>query len=245
VFEIAGYSLHKGIGRGKSLRSAAFSVGGYKWRIHYYPDGCREEESEGYVSIFIKLLNKAAEVRALYALKLVEPVTGKLVVVFSCKAPVVFNSVSNPSGCWGSRKFMKRIATKESAHLQDDRLVIECDLEVMEVQLPSSSLSDNLAKLLLEKKGADVTFSVQGEVFPAHKSVLAMRSPVFDADFYGPMGDKERQDITAEDMQPDVFKAFLHFIYMDSMPSMDDLDADEKREMAKHLLLQISMPWNR
>jgi speckle-type POZ protein len=51
------------------------------------------------------------------------------------------------------------------------------------------------------------------------------------------MGDKERQDITVEDMQPDVFKAFLHFIYIDSMPSMDDLDADEKREMAKHLLV--------
>ncbi|XBI78379.1 hypothetical protein VPH35_088086 [Triticum aestivum] len=38
-------------------------------------------------------------------------------------------------------------------------------------------------------------------------------------------------------MQPAVFKAFLHFIYTDSMPFMDDLDDDDKREMVKHLLV--------
>jgi hypothetical protein len=37
--------------------------------------------------------------------------------------------------------------------------------ETLEVQLPSFSLSDNLAKLMVEKKGVDVAFSVQGEVF--------------------------------------------------------------------------------
>ncbi|KAK1608768.1 hypothetical protein QYE76_032441 [Lolium multiflorum] len=38
-------------------------------------------------------------------------------------------------------------------------------------------------------------------------------------------------------MQPAVFKAFLHFIYTDSMPSMDDLADDDKTEMVKHLLV--------
>ena len=51
------------------------------------------------------------------------------------------------------------------------------------------------------------------------------------------MGDNESQDITIDDMQPAVFKAFLHFIYMDSLPSMVDLDDDEKREMVKHLFV--------
>jgi speckle-type POZ protein len=109
--------------------------------------------------------------------------------------------------------------------------------ETLEVQLPSSSLSDNLVKLLLEKKGADVDFNVQGEVFSAHKIVLAMRSSVFDAEFYGPMEDKGRQCIIIDDMQPAVFRAFIHYIYTDLMPSMDDLDDDEKREMVKHLVV--------
>uniref|UniRef100_A0ACD5VR11 Uncharacterized protein n=1 Tax=Avena sativa TaxID=4498 RepID=A0ACD5VR11_AVESA len=64
-----------------------------------------------------------------------------------------------------------------------------------------------------------------------------MRSPVFDAELYGPMGDKGRQDITIEDMQAAVFKAFLHFIYTDSMPSMDDLVDEDKTEIVKHLLV--------
>uniref|UniRef100_A0A8R7PL18 BTB domain-containing protein n=1 Tax=Triticum urartu TaxID=4572 RepID=A0A8R7PL18_TRIUA len=136
---------------------------------------------------------------------------------------------------------MKTTAEKELVYLRNDCLVIECEVnvikETLEIDLPPSDLLDNLATLLEGKKGADVTFKVQGEVFPAHKNLLAMRSTVFDAEFYGPMADKGAQDITIDDMQPAVFKAFLHFIYTDSLPSMDDLEDDDKREMFKHLLV--------
>jgi speckle-type POZ protein len=78
---------------------------------------------------------------------------------------------------------------------------------------------------------------MQGEVFPVHKIVLAMRSPFFKAQLYGPMRQKAIQKITVEDMQPAVFGALLHFIYTDLLPSMEDLDDDEKKEMVKHLLV--------
>ncbi|KAL6659229.1 hypothetical protein ACP70R_003269 [Stipagrostis hirtigluma subsp. patula] len=42
-------------------------------------------------------------------------------------------------------------------------------------------------------------------------------------------------------MQPAVFKALLHFIYTDSLPSMDDLGTKEEEEMAKHLLVAADM----
>ena len=38
VFDIFGYSLHKGMGADKFLRSATFSVGGHDWAIRFYPD---------------------------------------------------------------------------------------------------------------------------------------------------------------------------------------------------------------
>ena len=126
--------------------------------------------------------------------------------------------------------------------MRNEFLVIEWevsvikDREIPEIHVPPSDLSDNLAKLL-EGKGADLTFKVRGEVFSAHKILLATRSAVFDAEYYGPMGGKGAQDITIDDMQPAVFKSFLHFIYTDSMPSMDDLEDDDKREMVKHLLV--------
>uniref|UniRef100_A0ACD5UC09 Uncharacterized protein n=1 Tax=Avena sativa TaxID=4498 RepID=A0ACD5UC09_AVESA len=143
---------------------------------------------------------------------------------------------------------MKRSELEESALLQDDCLVIECDLtvikeplvdETVEVQVPPSNLSDNIGNLLKTGEEADVAFRVKGEVFPAHKIVLAMRSPVFKAELYGPMKEHGGNDITLQDMQPAVFKALLHFIYTDSLPSMEDLDDDddENKEMVKHLLV--------
>jgi speckle-type POZ protein len=141
---------------------------------------------------------------------------------------------------------MQKSDLEKSALLKDDCLMIECDLTVIkeplvdqpvEVQMPPSNLSDNLGKLLETGEEADVIFKVKGEVFIAHKIVLAMRSPVFKAQLYGPMRDKTSRKITVKDMQPAVFKALLHFIYTDSLPSMEDLDDDENEEMVKHLLV--------
>jgi speckle-type POZ protein len=135
----------------------------------------------------------------------------------------------------------------EASYLHDDCLVIECDVTVIkevrvvprtpEIQVPPSDLSNNLAKLLEGKKGADVTIKVGGEVFYAHRIVLAMRSPVLDAELFGPMGDKEKRCMEIEDMQPAVFRALLHFIYTDALPAMDHLVGGDKTEMAKHLLV--------
>ena len=38
-------------------------------------------------------------------------------------------------------------------------------------------------------------------------------------------------------MQPAVFKALLHIIYTNLLPSMDKLDDEEKKEMVRHLLV--------
>uniref|UniRef100_A0ACD5VUY8 Uncharacterized protein n=1 Tax=Avena sativa TaxID=4498 RepID=A0ACD5VUY8_AVESA len=153
TFEVIGYSLHKGLGRGKHLRSAAFSIGGYEWCIRYYPDGTKNVGSEGYVSVFLMRLTKDAEVRASYTLKLVNSVRGRSVMLLPSRTLRVFNSSTR---YWGSRTFMKRTVEQESMYLRDDRLLIECDLEVIKetlaVQLPPSNLSDNLAKLLVEKE---------------------------------------------------------------------------------------------
>ncbi|XP_037437640.1 BTB/POZ and MATH domain-containing protein 2-like [Triticum dicoccoides] len=238
AFEIADYSHLKGLGRDKCLHSSAFFIGDYKWCIRYYPDGSAYEATEGYMSVFLVLLTKNAEVRVVYTLMLVNRVSGQSIVVPSGKAPRVFNP---KMPAWGLQKFMKTTAEVESVYVWNDCLVIECEVsvikETLNIHVPPSDLSDNLATLLVGKIGADVSFKVQGEVFPAHKNLLAMRWAVFNAEFYGPMGDKGVQDIIIDDMQPAVFKAFLHFIYTDSMPSMDDLEDDDKREMVKHLLV--------
>jgi len=68
--------------------------------------------------------------------------------------------------------------------------------------------------------------------------VLAIRSPVFKAELWGPVGKKNRCRITVQDMEPAVFKALLHFIYTDSLPAAGDLDGDDcNDDMVEDLLV--------
>ena len=244
-FKIAGYSLHKGLGVRKYIKSAAFVVGGHGWRIRYYPDGTREDLKD-YAAVFLEIVTECVkQVRVKYDFRLVDPATGLSSSVFSVRA-----LYDRAHTSWGTNKW-KKTSELEASYLREDCLVIECDVTVveesrldeeseraLEVQVPPSDLSDNLGKFLDSGEGADVTFKVKGEDFRAHKFMLAARSPVFKAEFYGPMmGKKTKGSITIEDMEPAAFKALLHFIYKDSLPAMDDLDADENVEMVKHLLV--------
>ncbi|CAL5007384.1 unnamed protein product [Urochloa decumbens] len=244
-FKIAGHSLHKGLGVGNCIDSGTFSVGGHKWRIRYYPDGFKEESKE-YVAVFLKIVSEGVDVRVIFDFRLVNQTTGLSSSVLS--SSTVY---SDAKRCWGIEKFMSRSKLEVPQFLRDDCLVIECDVTVIkkpivediaiasdfEVQVPPSDMSETFGKFLDSKEIADVTFEVKGEVFHAHKAVLAIRSPVFMAELYGPMRDEGRTSINVEDMEPAVFRALLHFIYRDSLPSMDDLDGGDSEEMIKHLLV--------
>lgn len=71
-FEIAGYSLVKGMWIGKYIASETFEVEGYKWAIYFYPDGKSVEDNASYVSMFIALASEGMYVRALFEIILVD-----------------------------------------------------------------------------------------------------------------------------------------------------------------------------
>ncbi|KAL6843293.1 hypothetical protein ACP4OV_027006 [Aristida adscensionis] len=253
VFEVAGYSLHRGVGAGNFIRSAAFDVGGHSWCIRFYPDGYGDSDSDDNVAVFLELLSPNAEVRAHYDLRLVDRTTGLSASIAGTAVPQVFDTIDareDNAIAWGTEEFIKRGELEESVYLIDDCLVVECDVTVIKeprleenvksnaVKIPPSELSSDFACLLKMEDGADVTFLIRGERFCAHKVVLKVRSPVFMEElFHGleGMNDSREWWIAIEDMQPDVFWALLHFIYTDSLPSMDDLDDHEKEEMVKDL----------
>ncbi|XP_034599979.1 BTB/POZ and MATH domain-containing protein 2 [Setaria viridis] len=254
TFKISGYSLHKGLGAGKFIRSATFYVGGHGWSIRYYPDGhTGKDGSKDFICVYLELMAEkgccaaAAVVRAVYDLRLVDQLTEESKVIFK---PVTPRAFSGESPAWGARWFMRRTELEASTYLREDRIVIECNVTVIvakpegepqaigEVQAPPSDLSADFGKLLQIGEGADVVFKVQDETFRAHRIVLAVRSPVFKAELYGPLKDNKNSGIIlVEDIHPVVFKALLHFMYTDSLPAMHDLDGDENKEIIKHLLV--------
>jgi len=175
VFEINGYSKHRGMGMGDAdhnfVRSGTFSVGGHDWSIRFYPDGLGKEN--GQISVHLELMTKGAKVRASCDLSLINQSTGLPSLVHRTE-PRMFN-YSDVSRYASS--FQKRSELEASGCLQDDRLVIECVVTVVQeprvseskflrkIEVPPSDIGRHLGELLEAEEGADVRFSVGGTNF--------------------------------------------------------------------------------
>lgn len=120
--------------------------------------------------------------------------------------------------CRGYKRFFRRTALEMSDYLKDDCLLVNCTVGVVRshteapkiytIPVPPSNIAQQFGDLLESGDGTDVSFEVVGEIFNAHKLVLAARSPVFRAQLFGPMKDKNMNCIKVEDMEALVFKVF-------------------------------------
>uniref|UniRef100_A0A0E0LSI2 BTB domain-containing protein n=1 Tax=Oryza punctata TaxID=4537 RepID=A0A0E0LSI2_ORYPU len=251
IFEINGRAC---IGVGKFVRSNIYTIGGFDWAMRFYPDGVCEAYKEN-ISVYLELISDNAEVRALYSLRLVNQVPGLSNWELAMnKQPVVFSSKGkNRFGTVRSHAYFKLRSDLElegSGFIKDNRFTINSmSLLVIkesqvcepwantEIEVPPSDITQHLSNLLESKEGADVSFIVGGETFEAHKIVLAMRSPVLKAELCGQMREGRMARITIGEMQPDVFRALLHFIYTDSLPNMGNLQGGDTIEMIRNLLV--------
>ncbi|XP_078148308.1 BTB/POZ and MATH domain-containing protein 2-like isoform X1 [Carex rostrata] len=252
VFQIYGYSLIKGIGIGKKIKSDIFTVGGYNWIIIFYPDGKTNDEKE-FISIFLQLESKATKVKARTTFTILQQngASSNLSRTMPVQTFKSTRDTSYPS--WGYLKFAKQTEFEASEHLKDDTFTVKCIISVLKgtklevtnpygIIVPPSNLNKNLANLLESGNGADVTFVVKGERFKAHRWMLAARSAVFNAELFGCMNEKWADTITVDDMEATVFKSMLYFIYSDSLPDFegcidDDGEKQNMRLMAQHLLV--------
>ncbi|XP_047095299.1 BTB/POZ and MATH domain-containing protein 2-like [Lolium rigidum] len=196
---VEGYSRTKAdVLTGKYIESRSFRVGGYLWFLKYYPNG----QASGYADF----------------------ISASLILAQDVATPVK----------------AKRDDFENSEHLKDDSCTIRCDVVVIEdvnakataspfVTVPLPDMQRHFADLLASKEGADVTFKVGGEKFSAHRCVLAARSRVFKAELFGPMkeGASAAGAIHVEDMEVQVFRAILAFIYNDSEPELEKGDDED------------------
>ncbi|KAH9791121.1 hypothetical protein WN944_009979 [Citrus x changshan-huyou] len=235
-FVIQGYSLAKGMGIGKHIASDNFTVGGYQWAIYFYPDGKNPEDNSAYVSVFIALANEGTDVRALFELTLLDQSgKGKHKVHshFDRSLESGPYTLKYRGSMWGYKRFFRRAMLETSDYLKDDCLKINCTVGVVvsaidcsrlhSIQVPESDIGAHFGMLLDNAESSDITFDVAGEKFPAHKLVLAARSPIFRSKFFDEL-EEDKQEIIISDLEPKVFKAMLHFIYRDTLT--EDVDVD-------------------
>ncbi|KAM0929654.1 hypothetical protein ACQ4PT_001668 [Festuca glaucescens] len=244
LLKIVGYSRTKEVPNGKRILSSPFRVGGRTWSVRYCPNGCNSD-SINFISLHLRLdtLAEAEVVKAQVKFSLLDQ-HGKPVRAYTHTTKI--RDFSVPVGrSWGFDKFIKNEALEKSEHLKDDSFRVKVDVTIMSdfhtqeapsILVPPSDMHRHFGDLLSSKAGVDVKFRVGGETFSAHRLVLAARSPVFRAQFFGPMKEGTTTEaISVDDVEAEVFSALLTFMYTDSLPG--EMKHGEESAMAQHLLV--------
>lgn len=144
-------------------------------------------------------------------------------------------------------RFMQR-SQLELNYLVDGCITIICGITILpdqdSISVPASDLGNHLGDLLHCTDGSDVSSSVGGKTFCAHRAVLAARSPVFKAQLLGSMADAKMDRITLHDIQPATFQILLRFMYTDALPADKELDAKSSSasttvDLLQHLLAAV------
>uniref|UniRef100_A0ACD5V2F9 Uncharacterized protein n=1 Tax=Avena sativa TaxID=4498 RepID=A0ACD5V2F9_AVESA len=240
-FEVTNYRQLDGMGVGKFVSSSTFSVAGYDWTIRFFPDGS-QGSSDGNASAFFSHLSPAKDVRTQFTINMLEK-HGEIQITSYDEIERIFSPLSYS---WGYPDFIKKSKLKSSPNINNGYFTIRCVLTIIKeprtevkrtlVEAPGPNLHDHLVQMLKDGEGADVTFNVCGQLFDAHRCLLAARSPVFKAELYGPMKEKTTQHIKIDGVAPPIFKELLHFVYTDSM--LDDEQYKEGRTAKlQHLLV--------
>ncbi|RLN43000.1 hypothetical protein C2845_PM01G36240 [Panicum miliaceum] len=249
ILRIDAYSRTKSTPTGEYLKSLPFTVGGHRWYLRYYPNGIKQEAKD-YISFFLYLDESVPKaVMAQIKFSLIGYV-GKQALTLGGRHN--FDSYSG----WGYPEFIKREDLEKFKYLRDDSFAVRCDVVVTSefraeeepvattpasVSVPSSDLHKHLGVLLQTEKGADVVFDVAGQTFAAHRCVLAARSPVFSAELFGVMKESDTGGVVRiNDMEAQVFKALLYFIYTDLFPktAKEERDGDQDEDvLSQHLLV--------
>ncbi|KAL6661094.1 hypothetical protein ACP70R_000478 [Stipagrostis hirtigluma subsp. patula] len=226
-------------------RTEEVSAGGHVWRITCYPHGhgdySKQDDAE-YVSIFLKLkpklMRNCQNFKAIFQAFVVDRDGVPPPSSSHARNKCVHVRPPEPgSGGWGWPRFVKR----GDLELLGDRngwVRIMCNVVVVmrdedpsfavpapaAVPVPPSDIGSHLGRLLDCADGSDVSFVVGGENFPAHRAVLAARSPVFKAQLLGSMADATMSSSTPlHGIGATAFKVMLRFMYTDTLPKDDEL----------------------
>ncbi|CAN6229623.1 unnamed protein product [Urochloa humidicola] len=247
-FEVSCYSqLIKILGVGQFVTSGTFSAGGHDWAIRVYPKkhglGVDYRPPLFHAGACLQLCDAAASagtaaappaVTARFTLGLVRE-DGRVSPMASMAMKASFGAP--PHDRHGFHKLLADATTLRAWRcLHNDAVTVRCVLTVVRATdpVPPPELAGDLGRLLATGMGADVTFDVGGRAFPVHRVVLAARSPVFRAELFGEMMEKDARRIRIVGVRPEVFGLLLHFVYTDSLPGDGDgegCDAVKMRQL--------------
>ncbi|CAO2192166.1 unnamed protein product [Urochloa humidicola] len=228
------YEQTKNFAAGKAVHSDAISAGGHMWKINFYGfwQIAVDKSYDEHLYIELELLSKP-NIRAIF---------GVLAVDKDGQPALIAVKKTYHSQTFPASKVLHKLSTGISLvqkYVKDGQIKFLCTIRVLHdssIHVPPSDIAKHLGTLLDTADGKkDVSFTIDGETFHAHRAVLAARSPVFKAELHGSMAEATMASITLHDIAPATFKVMLQFMYTDALPGDDEL-GDSPVEMFERLL---------
>uniref|UniRef100_A0A182PMX2 BTB domain-containing protein n=1 Tax=Anopheles epiroticus TaxID=199890 RepID=A0A182PMX2_9DIPT len=239
---------------GEVLKSSTFSAGAndkLKWCLRVNPKGL-DEESKDYLSLYLLLVScNKSEVRAKFKFSILNAKREETKAMESQRA---YRFVQGKD--WGFKKFIRRDFLLDEANglLPEDKLTIFCEVSVVadsvnisgqsniiQFKVPECKLSEDLGTLFDNEKFSDVTLAVGGREFQVHKAILAARSPVFAAMFEHEMEERKQNRVAITDVDHEVLKEMLRFIYTGKAPNLDKMADDLLAAADKYALDKLKV----
>lgn len=222
---------------GEEIRSSIFpgrDEDKFEWRLRLNHSG-RDEDSSDYVSLFLLLVSsKVPEVRVRFKFSILKDGPEEINVKDSMVAERF-----TEGDAWGSKKFIRRDLLLDPATglLPGDKLTLYCELSVfggaentcgfsgpvVPFPVPELQLSDDFGRLFENQKFGDIVLCARGGQLRAHKAVLAARSGVIAATLEKGEGERIPNRLDLTDVEHDVLREMLRFIYTDNAPNMEGI----------------------
>uniref|UniRef100_A0A1I7TNM9 Protein roadkill n=2 Tax=Caenorhabditis tropicalis TaxID=1561998 RepID=A0A1I7TNM9_9PELO len=228
---------------GEVLKSSTFSAGcsdKLKWCLRINPKGL-DEESRDYLSLYLLLVQcNKSEVRAKFKFSILNAKREETKAMESQRA---YRFVQGKD--WGFKKFIRRDFLLDEANglLPGDRLSIFCEVSVVAetvnvtgqtnvsqlFKVPPCRLAEDYQTMFEKKQFSDFTLICKtdsdspSQTFYIHKAILAARSRVFSAMFEHHMQESDTNMTTVDDIEPEVMKELLVYMYTGQTKSLDQL----------------------
>ncbi|KAL6661104.1 hypothetical protein ACP70R_000488 [Stipagrostis hirtigluma subsp. patula] len=237
------YSSTKNLCIGHFVRSPEFAAGEHIWRVYCYPRGSESANNGRFLSLYLRLVNGGSGNKKITAIfdTFIMGKDGTPSPVHAKRCLKLYPPGGIGYMALGWQEFERTVL--ESDYVVDGWVTFICGVVVLRekpvpenpIVVPSSDIQSHLGSLLESADGADVSFRVNGETFPAHRAFVAARSPVFRAELFGTMAESRLSCITLHDIEPAAFQVLLQFMYTDALPGDDKL-GDSPFDMLQHLL---------
>ncbi|XP_075915731.1 speckle-type POZ protein-like isoform X3 [Petromyzon marinus] len=224
---------------GQVLKSSTFSAGTndtLKWCLRIHPKGL-DEESKDYLSLYLLLVScPKSEVYAKFKVSILNAKGEETKAMESPRAYRFFQGKD-----WGFKKFIRRdfLLDESNSLLPDNKLTLFGEVSVVQdsvnisgqssmstLIVPDCRLAVDFGEIWDNSRFTDCLLRVGGQEFKAHKAVLAGRSLVFNAMFEHEMEESKKNRVEINDVEPDVFKEMMSFVYTGRAPNLEKM-ADE------------------